>query len=704
MLGAVESAFRRFSAERTPRRVARFDPLFKSFKLRMDTHLRFPKSIRGALFHRTRAVPIAGLLLLLARPAAAVHVNKNPLPQWAADAYKTRTPVYVKDAPAVVLYDEYVEAIDSGGRATEREREAIRILKNQGRGTTCGVSYDVDEKVNYFRVWTIGADEKQYQAQESDFTELGATGIPIMLSTEKRRVAHPPAVDVGATIFCESEELMEPYIREKVWRIQDQIPVVFEALEIDLPQGKDYSSAWHDFPAQRAIEVEPNNWRWELHDVPALDLRDVPSRPEWAALAARMSAQWGDAAVAGTDNQWRAIGEWVTQLEAGRPNPSPEITSFVQGLIAGAPDFYSKLSRITYSIQKSVRYFIVERGIGGLQANHAADIFRNKYGDCKDKATLLISMLEVAGIRAYYVPVDDHRGIVDPNDPSLYGDHMIAAIEIPNDVNDPRLMAIVTGKNGKRYLIFDPTNERTPVGNLPSYEQGGYGTLAAGTESQVIALPVLDPAANGTERKGEFTLGTNGTLTGEIDTSHIGPDGADLRMFLKYSDEKERRAYWENSIARDVPGAVLDSFQFVQPPALDKPLEFHFQLTASEYAHQSGPLLLVRPRVLGSDALPFGDKPRSVPIDLNATGRWHDSFDITLPPGYTVDEMPGSVDLDADFASYHSKFATKDNRLHYEREYVVRKVEIPADKFEAFRELESAIIADEKGLAVLKKQ
>jgi transglutaminase-like putative cysteine protease len=78
-------------------------------------------------------------------------------------------------------------------------------------------------------------------------------------------------------------------------------------------------------------------------------------------------------------------------------------------LIAGAPDFYAKVSRITEAIQKNIRYFVVMRGIGGWQANHAADIFRNRYGDCKDKTTLLIAMLRVAGINAYYMPVDDRR-------------------------------------------------------------------------------------------------------------------------------------------------------------------------------------------------------------------------------------------------------------------------------------------------------
>ena len=214
-----------------------------------------------------------------------------------------------------------------------------------------------------------------------------------------------------------------------------------------------------------------------------------------------MSVQWGDAAVEGNDNQWRAIGQWTTKLEADRPDPSPEITAKAQTLIAGAPDFYTKLSRITEYIQKNIRYFIVARGIGGLQANHAADIFRNRYGDCKDKTTLLISMLQVAGIhaclRARRRPPRCRRSRFA----FLYGNHMITAIEIPADVGvlDPRLQAIVKANDGKRYLIFDPTNERTPVGNLPSYEQGSYGTLAAGASSQIIALPVLDPDTNGTD-------------------------------------------------------------------------------------------------------------------------------------------------------------------------------------------------------------
>jgi hypothetical protein len=648
---------------------------------------------------------LAVLLLVTARPGMAGWFSKGqPVPQWGLDAAKTHTPDYDKDAASVILFDEYVETIDGQGRAVEREREAIRILKPQGRDNTCAVSYDVDEKINYFRVWTIAADEKQYQAQDTDFADIGDTDVPIMLSTRKTRAVHPPAVDVGAIEICESEELMPPYSQEKIWQFQSSIPVVFQALEVDLPAGRPHSEAWRNHPPVGAVEAAPNHWRWELKDTHALVLRDVPSAPEWEALVARMSVQWGDAAVEGKDNQWRAIGQWVTTLEANRPDPSPEITAKVNELIAGAPDFYTKLSRITASIQRDVRYFVVMRGIGGLQANHAADIFRNRYGDCKDKTTLLISMLQVAGIHAYYVPVDDHRGVVAPDYPSLIGDHMITAIEIPPDVKDPRLMAVVKTSDGKRYLIFDPTNERTAVGNLPSYLQGGFGILSAGAASQVIALPVLGPDANGTERKGAFTLSADGTLSGAVDTSHSGPEGADFRIFLKFTDEKERREAWERLVAETLPGVTLDDFKFTQPEALDKPLEFHYKVTARQYAHQAGPLLLVRPRVVGSDSQPFNDKPRTFPIDLNATGHWHDTYDIALPPGYVVDEVPEPVDLDREFASYHSQVTSKPNQLHYERDFVVRQVEIPAAQAAAFRSFEGAIVADEKSTAVLKKQ
>jgi len=646
---------------------------------------------------------LAGVVALSSVPSAGANLfgndkqnwgkDKQELPQWGLDAAKTP-----------VLYDETIETVDEQGRAVERERRVKRILKPQGRSVNCNVGYDVDEKVNYFRAWTIAADGKQYQARENDFIEEGDSNDAVLLRTSKTVIARPPAEDVGATLVCESEKLLPPYFHEAFWEFQSGLPMVYQALEVDLPPGRAHSEAWHQFAPVKPVEVSPNHWRWEVKDMRPLDLREVRATVDWEALVARMSVQWGDAAVEGKDKQWKALGQSFTDLEDHRPDASAEITAKTQELVAGAPDFYSKLRSITEYIQKNVRYFIVERGIGGWQANHASDIFRNKYGDCKDKTTILISMLQVVGIHAVYMPVDTHRGFVDPDAPSLFGNHMITAIEVPADVQDPRLKAIATARDGKRYLIFDPTNEHTPVGNLPYYLQGSYGILAAGGASQILGLPVLAPEANLTEQKGSFTLAADGTLSGTIDSFHAGTYGADLRWLIKYSDEKERREYWEKRVAETLPGVTLDSFAFTQPTNLDQPLEFHYKVTAKQYAHQAGPLLLVRPRVLGTHVRPLDDKPRIYPIDLSATGSWKDSFDIALPAGYAVDELPDPVEVNLDFASYHSSVKAEAGHLHYEREFQVRKMEIPASRAGEYRRLMGAILFDEKGSAVLKRQ
>ena len=255
-------------------------------------------------------VLVTALLLCACRPGAAGIFNKNqPPPDWGLEAAKTHVPEYAKDASSVILFDEYVETIDGQGRALEREREAIRVLKPQGRHNTCEVQYDEDMKVNYFRVWTIAADEKQYQAQDTDFVEEGDTGIPIMLSTYKRRVAHPPAVDVGATVICESEELMEPYRRRNAGTSRAAFRWSSRRWKLICPQGRAHAQTWHNFKRGccGGSGAEPLALGGEGQA--GADSARHSFAAEWGALAARMSVQWGDAAVDGHGQPMaRALG------------------------------------------------------------------------------------------------------------------------------------------------------------------------------------------------------------------------------------------------------------------------------------------------------------------------------------------------------------------------------------------------------------
>jgi len=646
---------------------------------------------------------------LLGSHKAAAKERSQPAPDWAVDAAKTQTPANVGDAPAVLLLHDYLITIDEQGHAVERKRTVIRILKPQGRERGyCGEDYDVDAKLDSFHSWTFTADGRQLQAMDSDYMDVGAYGDADMQFTERVRFVKPPGDDPGAVVACEILHDLRPYVNMEVWGIQDTIPIVDESLELALPAGGHYADSWSHHAPVQPDETADNHLRWEIKDVPALNLENLHATPPWEALAAHMTVMWGENAVKGVDNQWRALGQWEEQLEAHRTDPTPEITAEAQELVAGAPDLYAKLSRITSYIQKNVRYFVIEKGIGGLQAHYAADIYRNRYGDCKDKTTLLISMLQAVGIRAYYLHVNSERGVIDPSAPSLIGDHMITAIELPDCTNDPRLQAVVKAANGKTLLIFDPTDEETPVGLIYGELQGAYGDLADGPDSQVLQMPVLSPQSASLNRKGSFVLAADGTLAGDITDVFTGVDAAGERGLLKEADTKEVHDRLEEHLSSDLPSLDFKGYEFHATGALDQPVTLDLHVSDSSYAHAAGPLLLLRPRVVGNDAhnVPevMQNKARIYPIELGPPGDWHDSFDITLPPGYVVDETPDPVDVDTDFASYHSSTTAKGNVLHYERDYVVRQVEIPPDKAGEFRKLESAILFDEKGAAVLKKQ
>ncbi len=652
---------------------------------------------------------MVALGLCAALPRAAHAKRTQPAPDWAVSVAKTPTPADAKNARAVLLSDEYLITVDSQNHAVERERWAVRILAPAGRvNAQCMVEYDKDAKLDYFRAWTFTTAGRQFQAMATDFKDVGVGGGADMQFADRFRVLNPPGADLGSVVACETERHLEPYLSSEVWQMQLPIPVVDESLELALPPGAPFAVSWSRHAPEKPVELPNGHLRWEIRSMPSLDLENVHAVPAWDALAARMSVKWGDAAVNGVASQWRQIGQWIGQLEAHRADPTPEITAKAQALVAGVPDFYTKLSRITSYIQNNIRYFVVIKGIGGYQAHFAGNIFRNGYGDCKDKTTLLIAMLDAVGVHAHYLLVDTERGVIDPEAPSLYANHMITAIDLPVGENDPRLMARVETADGKELLIFDPTDEVTPVGLIRGDLQGAYGDLADGLQSQMIRMPVLAPDSARMVRKGSFLLGADGALTGNLDYTFTGGNGAGLRRSLKEQSAKDVQQRWEQLLGAVLPGLSLNGFQFHNTQGLDAPLNLDMHLSVPGYGRQAGPLLLVRPRVLGSYArdVPgvLDGEARKYPIEFSHPGIWTDSYDIKLPVGYALDEIPEPVQIELPFASYRSSVAAKGDVLHFEREYVVKRVEVPAAQAAEFRKLEDAIVTDEKGMAVLKKQ
>src|SRR5262249_11949303 len=166
-------------------------------------------------------------------------------------------------------------------------------------------------------------------------------------------------------------------------------------------------------------------------------------------------------------SNWKEMGTWYWNLEAGRITASADIKQKVAALTTSASTTPEKMKALAQFVQHDIRYVAIEVGIGGWQPHPAADIFVHRYGDCKDKTNLMRSMLHEIGVDSYRVAINTQRGSIRPETPAHRGfDHEITAIKLPPTIADPSLMATIDVPKLGRILFFDPTDQLTPFGQI----------------------------------------------------------------------------------------------------------------------------------------------------------------------------------------------------------------------------------------------
>jgi hypothetical protein len=658
-------------------------------------------SRRGLL----RFVVLAGLALCSSRVMLAKSDAK--LPDWVMAAAAEQTGPLPKTANAVVLYQDEVLTVAPDGKKEYRMRIAVKILRPPGRDSAVPfVPYDKDAPLKSFHVWAIGPDGRRFAMKKYEYVDLGDTSDDgILYADDRYRAADPPGADPGGVVAWEFVQKLPSYEKELTWNFQWAVPVVKATFELVLPPGWSYATNWFRHAAIAPVKTGPNAYEWEADHVPGIDLDNVPLAPSWEALAGRMVVHYSAKPIPTSDSAlWAQIGQWYDTLAAGQTESGANIKTATAGLVPASADFMTRLQAVTTYLQQKIRYVGIEIGIGGLKPHSASEVFANQYGDCKDKATLLISMLDDVGIRATWVLVDTHRGFVAPDVPSIDGDHIIAAIQLPAGYENPKLKAVVTTKTGQRYLIFDPTNEFVPVGLLPGYEQGSWGLLVAGADSQVVHLPTLPPASDVTSWDANLKLAADGTLSGTAQVKLMGASSWASRDFYAKSTQQKIQDHMNAVLREDLNEYTLNKGTVENARKLDEPLSIDYQLTAPSYAQEAGSLLLVRPRVLGSVDDGLTSDTRKYPISFSNEGTWSDSINIALPAGYTVDDLPDPVHVDLGFADYSSQVQAKGGVLHYTREYVLKTLSLPAGDYAKLRKLEAAISSDESNTVVLKKE
>ena len=110
-----------------------------------------------------------------------------------------------------------------------------------------------------------------------------------------------------------------------------------------------------------------------------------------------------------TFESWEQIGRWYADLEKDRRKPTPEVRAKAQELTKGLNTDLEKTEALYDFVAKNFRYVSLSLGVGRYQPHAASDVLHDQYGDCKDKHTLLASLLEAEGLHASSVLINSSR-------------------------------------------------------------------------------------------------------------------------------------------------------------------------------------------------------------------------------------------------------------------------------------------------------
>jgi hypothetical protein len=589
-------------------------------------------------------------------------------------------------------------------------REAYKILRPGGREYgTLAVSYNSRSKITGMRGWCIPAQGKDYEVKDKEAIEISLPKIDgsELVSDVKDRLLRIPAADPGNMVGYEYEKEEQPFVLQEVWRFQESNPVREARYTLQLPSSWEYKVMWMNYPESKPVQ-SGNQSQWVVTEVKGIKHED--NMPPWQGVAGQMIVSFfppGGSAQNQGFQDWKQMGIWYQGLTSGRRDASPELKQKVASLTSSASAPLAKMRTLGNFAQRDIRYVAIELGIGGWQPHAAAEVFNHHYGDCKDKATLMGAMLYEIGIDSYYVVINSERGSVTPETPAHMGgfDHAIIAIKLPEGATDNSLVATMTHPKLGKILFFDPTDELTPFGQLNGALQANYGLLVTPDGGELVELPKLPPAMNGIQRTAKLSLSATGTVSGEVQETRVGDRAWSQRWALRtVTKDADRIKPIETLLSHSLATFQITKASVGNLQLTDQPFLYNYSVVAQNYAKPAGNLLLVRPRFIGnkSSDLLETKEPRKYPVEFEGPSRDVDTFEITLPAGYEVDDLPPPVNADYSFASYHSKTEVNGNTLKYTRTFEVKELSVPLSKVEDLKKLYRIIAGDERNTAVLK--
>lgn len=645
------------------------------------------------------------LLFLLLLSAASAPVFADDAPSWLRQAAMIQVPTFDKKVSSVVLVDDSSIVVGEDGRLTTVTTYAVRIVNREGRAEAVAeVGYETDTgKVRDFHAWLIRPSGKVKSYGKDEIIDLSDSNDVYNESRVKKIVASDDA-EPGAVFGYQTTTETRPYFYQSTWYFQGAAPVVSSRLTLTLPAGWRASSMTFNH-AEVTPAVSGATYSWELRNLPPLEWE--PASPSLTNLAPRVAVKYFP--TEGVKNpgvrsfeSWSDVSRWYSELSDIQAAPDERIAAKARELTAGAKTELDKIRAIGQYVQK-IQYISIQIGVGRWRPHAASEVMAKSYGDCKDKANLMRAMLKSLNMQSYPVlifagdPTYVREAWVSPGQ----FNHCIIAIKVSDETKAP---TVITLPAVGRLLIFDATDDHTPLGDLPDHEQGSFALIAAGDSGALVKMPETPSESNSVERQIAATLSPEGALTATVSERAIGQRAVVYRREfhgLSRPEYVKRIEDWVTS------GATAARVSKVEPT--DRGSEGRFDLDVDFYAGAYGQLmqqrlLVFKPALVSRrESLFLTEAVRIHPVVLKSRA-FTETLHLKLPAGFEVDELPDPLKIDASFGSYNTTYLVKDGELIFTRALAQRAGTIPAAQYQSVRSFFERIRAAEQAPIVLARK
>jgi hypothetical protein len=397
---------------------------------------------------------------------------------------------------------------------TERTHLRVRLdnARDFSNWSPYPIALDENREMGDLTAAAVQPDGKTLKVSRRDLDTHQMAGEGNLHSSLAVRTVTFPAVPPGSVLALDYEVRERPYFPAGQIPLGSSEPV--ESLRVAIHGG---GAGWryHVDGTLPGIAVQESPGGVTVTGARLPGLNPPEKAPGLAAEGAMLRYAWGDA------GSWDAVGRWFEGLLAPVPRGAEPVRAKARELMAGISDRRQRIAALADFARRQVRYVAVEVGIGGYRPHTPQQVMERLWGDCKDKALLLVDLLKEAGIEAYPALARlDPDGRVDRDFPSPFQfNHMIVAV--PADGLGLDADAPVAGG----YLFLDATQKTGGLAWLQPAVQDQEVLVVRGGRGELVRTPVRN-AQEGRRLDVALALKPEGDAAGTARLELSGESGA----------------------------------------------------------------------------------------------------------------------------------------------------------------------------------